>query len=56
MPATTQQSISLIRPTLTIQKNKNTAFPQAFVQSTVKPSVIPEYSQKDYQTIKPVTT
>ena len=55
MPTTTQQSISPIHPTLTTPK-KSTAFPQTTIQSTVKPSVIPKYSQMDYQTFKPVTT
>ena len=56
MPATTQQSFSPIHPTLTTPKNNCTAFPQTNIQSTVKPSVIPKYSQTDYQTVKPVTT
>ena len=56
MPATTQQSISPIHPTLTTPRNKNTAFPQTTLQSTVKSSVIPKYSQMDYQTVKPVKT
>ena len=41
MPTTTQQSISPIPPTLTTPKSKNTIFPQTTIQSTVKPSVIP---------------
>ena len=56
MPTTTQQSISPIHPTLTTPKNKNTAFSQTTIQSTVKPSVIPKYSHMDYQIFKPVTT
>ena len=48
MPATTQQSFSPIHPTLTTPKNNCTAFPQTNIQSTVKPSVIPKYSQTDY--------
>ena len=51
-----QQSISAIHPTLTTPKNKNTVFPLTTIQSTVKPSVIPKYSQTDYQTYRPVTT
>ena len=54
MPTTTQQSIFPIHPTLTTPK-KSTEFPQTTIQSTVKPSVIPKYSQMDYQTFKPVT-
>ena len=48
MPATTQQNISPIHPTLTTPRNKNTAFPQTTLQSTVKSSVIPKYSQMDF--------
>ena len=33
---TTTQSISPIHPTLTTQKNKNAAFPQTTIHSTVK--------------------
>ena len=56
MPKTTQQSISPFILHLQLQKNKNTAFPQTSIQSTVKTSVIPKYTQMDYQTFKPVTT
>ena len=56
MPTTTQQSISPIHSTLTTPKNNSTAFPQTTIQSTVKPFVIPKYSQTVYQTFKPVTT
>ena len=56
MPTTTQQIISPIHPTLTTPKNKNTATPQTTIQSTVKPSVNPKYSQMAYQTFRPVTT
>ena len=56
MPATTQQSISPIHPTLTTPRNKNSAFPQTTIQSTVKPSVTPNHSQMDYQTFEPVMT
>ena len=56
MPPTTQQIVSPIHPTLTNSKIKNAAFPQTTIQSTVKPSVIPKYSQIDYQTFEPVTT
>ena len=45
MPARTQQSISPIHPTLTTPRNKNTAFVQITIHSTVKPSVTPKYSQ-----------
>ena len=56
MPTTTQQSISPIHPTLKSPKNKQTAFPQTTIQSTVKTSVIPKYSKMDRQTFKPETT
>ena len=56
MPTTTQQGSSPIHPTRTTQGNKNAAFPQITIRSTVKPSVIPKYSQMDYQIFKPVTT
>ena len=52
---TTQQSISPIRPNLTTPKNTNTTLPQVTLQSTVKPSVDPKYSQMDYQTYRPMT-
>ena len=52
---TTQQSISPIRPNLTTPKNTNTSLPQITLQSTVKPSVAPKYSQMDYQTYRPMT-
>ena len=55
MPTTTQQRISPIHLTLTTPKIKNAAFPQTTVQLRVKPSVIPKYSQMDYQTFRPVT-
>ena len=42
LPTTTQQSISPIQRSLTISRNKNTAFPQTTIQSTVKRSVIPK--------------
>ena len=56
MPTTTQQNISPIHPILTTPTNKNAAFPQTAIQSTVKPSIIPKKSQKDYQKYKPVAT
>ena len=56
MTRTTQECISPIHPTLTPARNKNAEFPQTTIQSTVKNSVIPKYSQMDYQTSKPVTT
>ena len=46
MPTTIQQSVSPIHPPLTMPHNKNTPFPQTTIQSTVKPSVVPKYSQK----------
>ena len=52
---TTQQSISTIRPNLTTPKNTNTSMAQVTLQSTVKPSVAPEYSHMDYQTYRPMT-
>ena len=56
MPTKTQQSISPIHLTLTTPNNKTTVFPLTTIQSTVKPSVIPKYSQMNYQTFRPVTT
>ena len=52
---TTQQSISPIRPNLTTPRNTNTSLAQVTLQSTVKPSVAPKYSQMDYQTYRPMT-
>ena len=52
---TTQQSISPIRPNLTTPRNTNTSQAQVTLQSTVKPSVAPKYSQMDYQTYRPMT-
>ena len=52
---TTQQSISPIHPNLTTPKNLNTSLAQVTLQSTVKPSVAPKYSQMDYQTYRPMT-
>ena len=52
---TTQQNISLIRPNLTTPRNTNTSLAQVTLQSTVKPSVAPKYSQIDYQTYRPMT-
>ena len=55
-PTTTQQSTSPIWPTITTPQNKNTSVPQTTIQSTVKPSVTPKYSQINYQTIRSPTT
>ena len=52
---TTQQSISPIHPNLTTPKNRNKTQPQVTLQSTVKPSVAPKYSNMDYQTYRPMT-
>ena len=56
MPTTSQQNISSIHPKVTTPQNKNTAFPQTTIQSTVKTSVTPNYSQMNYQTFRPATT
>ena len=40
---------------LHLQLQKSKAVLQTTIQSTVKPSVFPNYSQMDYQTFKPVT-
>ena len=55
IPTTTQQSIYPIYPTLTTPYKKNTPFPPTTIQSTVKPSVVPNYSRMDYQTYRPIT-
>ena len=52
---TTQQSISPIHPNLTTPRNTNKSLTQVTLQSTVKPSVAPKYSQMDYQTYRPMT-
>ena len=52
---TTQQSISPIHPNLTTPRNTNTSLTQVTLQSTVKPSVAPNYSHMDYQTYIPMT-
>ena len=52
---TTQQSISPIRPNLTTPKNTPSSLAHVTLQSTVKPSVTPQYSQMDYQTYRPMT-
>ena len=52
---TKQQSNSRIHPNLTTQRPKNPALPQVTLQSTVKPSVLPKFSQMDYQTFRPMT-
>ena len=51
---TTQQSISPIHSNLTTPRPKNPTLPQVTLQSTVKPSVVPKYSQMDYQTFRPM--
>ena len=50
-----QQSISPIHPTLTTPQLKNFTFPQTAIQSTKKPSIVPKYSQNEYQTFRQVT-
>ena len=52
---TTQQSISPMHPNLTTPRPKNPTLPQVTLQSTVKPSVVPKYSQLDNQTFRPIT-
>ena len=52
---TTQQSTSPIHPNLTTPKPKNPTLPQVTLQSTVKPSVAPKYSQMDYEILRPTT-
>ena len=52
---TTQQSISPIHPNLTLSKPKTSILPQVTLQSTVKPSVAPNFSHMDYQTFRPMT-
>ena len=52
---TTQQNISPIHPNLTTPRNTNTSLTQVTLQSTVKSSVAPKYSQMDYQTYRPMT-
>ena len=52
---TTQQSISPIHPNLSTPKPENPILPQVTLQSRVKPSVVPKYSQMDYQTYRPMT-
>ena len=51
---TTQQSISPIHPNLATPRNTNTSLTQVTLQSTVKPSVAPKYSQMDCQTYRPM--
>ena len=55
MPTTTQQSFFPIHPTLTNPHNKKTTFPQTSIQSTVKPAVVPQNSQMDYETSRTIT-
>ena len=52
---TTQQSISPIHPDLTTPRHKNPTLPQVTLKSTVKPTVVPKYSQMDYQPFRPMT-
>ena len=52
---TTQQSISPIHSNLTTPKPKTSMLTQATLQSTVKPSVAPKYSDMDYRTFRPMT-
>ena len=52
---TTQQSISPIHPNPTTPKPTTSILPQVTLQSTVKPSVAPKYSQMDYQTFRTMT-
>ena len=35
-------------------RTKNLTLPQITLQSSVKPSVVPKYSHKDYQTYRPM--
>ena len=42
---TKQQNRSMIHPNLTTQRPKNPTLPQVTLQSTVKPSIAPKYSQ-----------
>ena len=51
---TAQQSVSPIHPNHT-PRPKNPTLPQVTLQSTVKPSVVPKYTQMDYQTLRPMT-
>ena len=53
--STTQQSISPIHANLTTPGPKNPTLPQVPLQSTVKPSVVPKYTQMDYQTFISMT-
>ena len=52
---TTQQSISPIHPNLTTPRPKQPTLPHVTLQSTVKPSVVPNYSHMDHQTLEPMT-
>ena len=52
---TTQQSISTIHINLTTPRPKNPTLPQVTLQSTVKTSVVPNYSQMDCQTFRSMT-
>ena len=50
-----QRSISTIQPNFTTPKLKNPMLQQTIIQSTVKPIVAQKFSQKDYQTFRPLT-
>ena len=52
---TKQQIISPIYTNLTTPRNTNTSLTQVTLQTTVKPSVAPKYSNMDYQTYRPMT-
>ena len=52
---TAQQSILPIHPNFTTPRPKNPTLPQVTLQSTVKTSVVPKYTQMDYQTLRSMT-
>ena len=52
---TTQQNISLIHPNFITPRTINPILQQVTLQSTVKPSVAPQYSHMDYRTHIPMT-
>ena len=54
IPTSTQESISPIHPTITKPINKNNQT-QTTLQSTVKPSVVPNFTQMEYQTCRVIT-
>ena len=55
IPPTTPRGTSSSHPTLTKPYFKNSQFPQTTTQSKVKPSVVPKYSQLNYQSYRPLT-